>query len=205
MTEAIAILRPGADPHHAIGRSWRCLFRSAIGLTRNAVDAEDLVQETFAKAFAASGRFQPDTTSGGGCTGLCSTHSPTTTARGSGRRCWPRTPPAGRRTRPGAGLGRGAPGGGARPRARHPCRDRGGDQDPGTWLPAHGVPGRRGGPGLPADRRDDRHLDRDREIVPPSRPGPAPRHTRRYQYRPAAGALWPAPPGTFGLIPADAI
>ena len=35
------------------------LFRAAYRLTRNRADAEDLVQETFAKAFAAPGRLQP--------------------------------------------------------------------------------------------------------------------------------------------------
>jgi len=44
----------------AIRRQAAWLYRSALGMTRNAADAEDLVQET-SKAFASSGRFQSDT------------------------------------------------------------------------------------------------------------------------------------------------
>lgn len=37
------------------------LYPAALRMTRNAADAEDLVQETFVKALAASERFQPGT------------------------------------------------------------------------------------------------------------------------------------------------
>src|SRR5262252_10617221 len=37
------------------------LYRTAMRLTRNAADAEDLVQETYLKAFRAADRFEPGT------------------------------------------------------------------------------------------------------------------------------------------------
>ena len=37
------------------------LHRAALRITRNAADAEDLVQETLAKAYAAFHQFKPDT------------------------------------------------------------------------------------------------------------------------------------------------
>jgi RNA polymerase sigma-70 factor, ECF subfamily len=64
MTEAAADLVP-VWTDDAIRRHEAWLYRSALGLTRNSADAEDLVQETFAKAFASSGRFQPGTNLGG--------------------------------------------------------------------------------------------------------------------------------------------
>jgi RNA polymerase sigma-70 factor, ECF subfamily len=60
MTEATADLGP-VWTDDAIRRHSAWLYRSAVGLTRSTADAEDLVQETFAKAFASSGRFQSDT------------------------------------------------------------------------------------------------------------------------------------------------
>ena len=64
-----AAISHGTDPglvwsdaairHHAAG-----LYRSAFRMTRNAADGEDLVQETFAKAFGASAQFRPGTNLG---------------------------------------------------------------------------------------------------------------------------------------------
>ncbi len=61
MTEALArdlVWTDDVIRHHATR-----LYRSALGLTRNATDAEDLVQETLAKA-SGSDRFQPGNVGG---------------------------------------------------------------------------------------------------------------------------------------------
>jgi RNA polymerase sigma-70 factor, ECF subfamily len=44
-----------------VARHARGLYAAALRMTRNPADAEDLVQETFAKAFAAFGQFRPGT------------------------------------------------------------------------------------------------------------------------------------------------
>jgi len=63
MTAVTADLGP-VWTDETIRRHAAWLGRAALGLTRNAADAEDLVQETFAKAFASSDRFQPGTNLG---------------------------------------------------------------------------------------------------------------------------------------------
>lgn len=60
MTDATA----AASPVWAVDTLSRYavrLYPAALRMTCNQADAEDLVQETFAKAFAASGRLRPDT------------------------------------------------------------------------------------------------------------------------------------------------
>jgi hypothetical protein len=60
---------PAAEtPQQRAGRFERDAFRYrpqlysvALRLTRNGADADDLVQETFTRAYAAFGRFQPGT------------------------------------------------------------------------------------------------------------------------------------------------
>jgi RNA polymerase sigma-70 factor, ECF subfamily len=63
MTDTVA----GTGPvwtNEVLRRHAAVLYPAAFRMTRNAADAQDLVQETFAKALAASGRLQPDSNLG---------------------------------------------------------------------------------------------------------------------------------------------
>src|ERR1700745_3398227 len=57
----MAVTADGAWAGNALGPYVTRLYPAALRITGNAPDAEDLLQETFAKALAASGRFQPGT------------------------------------------------------------------------------------------------------------------------------------------------
>jgi len=57
----MAVTADGVWAEDALRFYGTSLYPAALRMTRNPPDAEDLVQETFAKALAASGRFQPGT------------------------------------------------------------------------------------------------------------------------------------------------
>ncbi len=63
------------------------LYSAALRMTRNPADAEDLVQETYLKAYAAFASFRRAPTSRPGSTGSSPTPTSTGTGSGSGNLC----------------------------------------------------------------------------------------------------------------------
>ena len=78
------------------------LYSAALRMTRNPTDAEDLVQETFVKAFAAFHQFEEGTNLKAWLYRISPTRSSTTIARSSASRSSPaaRTSPTGSSRRP---------------------------------------------------------------------------------------------------------
>jgi RNA polymerase sigma-70 factor, ECF subfamily len=57
----MTVTADGMWTENAVRTYAASLYPMALRITRNVLDAEDLLQETFAKALAASGRFEPGT------------------------------------------------------------------------------------------------------------------------------------------------
>ena len=151
------------------------LYAAALRMTRNPADAEDLVQETFAKAFAAFHQFSEGTNLKAWLYRIL-TNTFINTYRKKQRQ--PLQSPteeiqdwqlaeAESHTSSGPAFGRGR---GARPPAR--LRRQGSAAGDPRGLPDRGLPRRRRGLRLQGDRRHHGHADRHRDVPPaPGRRG----------------------------------
>ena len=167
------------------------LYGAALRMTRNPADAEDLVQETFLKAFAAFGTFRAGTNLKAWLYRILTN----TYINGYRRRQrQPQQSPteeitdwqiaqAERAHLAGAAVGRGR---GARPAAGR--RRQGRAAAAARRLPDGGLPRRRRGLRLQGDRRDHGHADRHGDVAaaprPPSAARPAHRHRPRARLHP---------------------
>ncbi len=168
------------------------LYSAAMRMTRNPQDAEDLVQETFAKAFAAFHQFRPGTNLKAWLYRIL-TNTFINTYRKKQREPQ-QSMSRGRRglaarARGVAHLDRPEVRGGRGARAPPRQRRQGRAAEAPRGLPARGLPRRRRGIPLQGDRRDHGHPHRHRDV--PAAPGPssAARDARglRPQPRPVRG------------------
>ncbi len=161
------------------------LYGAALRMTRNPADAEDLVQETFLKAFSAFHTFRAGTNLKAWLYRIL------TNTYINGYRKRQRQPlrahrrdhrladrPGRRAHLAGPAVGRG---GGAGPAARR--RRQGGAAAAARRLPDGRLPRRRRGFRLQGDRRDHGHADRHRDVAAAPRPSSAARHAHRHRAR----------------------
>ena len=170
------------------------LYAAAMRMTRNPADAEDLVQETFVKAFAAFHQFTEGTNLKAWLYRIL-----TNTFINNYRKKQRQPQQSQRRERRGlaararrvAHLERAALGrdGGARPPAR--LRRQGRAAGAARGLPARGLPRRRRGLRLQGDRRDHGHADRHRDVAaaPRAQAAAEPAGRLRPRARPDRGRL----------------
>ena len=164
------------------------LYAAALRMTKNPADAQDLVQETFVKAFAAFAQFTQGTNLKAWLYRIL-TNTFINSYRKKQREPYQGTIDeledwqlggAESTTAPVEPLGRGR---GDRPPARQ--RREGRAAGAARGLPSRRVLRRRGGLLLPGDRRHDEHPHRDRDEPPAPWQADAPRVPRRL--RPRAG------------------
>jgi hypothetical protein len=146
------------------------VYCAALCLAGDQAEASELVQETFARAYAAFGQMPPETDMTARLYRiLISTH---VGSRRNRREPWP-APALGTRSRAGPADREGASPAAAGS-GRHGC-----PAAAPTGLPAGGVPGRCGGLGLPGNRRHHDGPGRDRDLAAAPRPPPAARASSR--------------------------
>ena len=160
------------------------LYGAALRMTRNPADAEDLVQETFLKAYSAFGTFRAGTNLKAWLYRILTN----TYINGYRKRQrQPLTAPTDEITdwqiaQAGEHTSRGLPS------AEVEALDRLPDtavkealQAAAGGLPDGGVPRRCRGVRLQGDRRDHGHADRHRDVAAAPRPPPAARHPHRHR------------------------
>ena len=167
------------------------LYGAAMRMTRNPADAEDLVQETFAKAYSAFHQFKPGTNLKAWLYRIL-----TNTFINSYRKKQRQPQQSMSEDVEDWQLARAESHSSTGLRSAEmealehlpDSRGQGRAAAPARGVPPRGLPRRRRGVPLQGDRRDHGHPDRHRDVAPAPRPAPAARHAVRLRagQRPAA-------------------
>src|ERR1700753_3505712 len=143
------------------------LYPAALRMTRTPTDAEDLVQETSAKAYAAFHQFQTGTNLRAWLNRILTTTFINVYRK---RKREPQQDPGGELAGPAVPVRRGRGAG-----ADHRLGPAAGPARPAQRVPHRGLPGRHRGLPLPRARRDDAPPHRPRHVRPAPRPTQDPR------------------------------